>query len=332
MLKSASSFVEGDQSHGCACRRDDIIDSISDTLVLLCFQVGALKKNEAKKDERWKMKGSVLKETQRLEEREKEDAVEQEEMGEMRGVEVVIQELEDEQRNGCVCRNGSGLKGLRRVVNRSVHVFERRDEENACCEGLPVGVFVLRHGRLGLCREGEGEEETREGGGEKRKKELKRRSELRLNRVNKANMLKGGKSEGAAIVECHVTSQRQDIAGDRVLVLVEEDGAAGGVAVLVEEEARKADGKEVTGEFFNGTLELKKGEMETLVPVEKSKPEKGVCGWRTRFSMRVRQSLLCWREVAVLERMREKAKERAKWNCIWCWGEESMVELVRVDK
>ena len=332
MLKRASSLVEGDQSHGSARRRDDIVDSISDALVLLCFQVGALKKNEAKKDERWKMKGSVLKETQRLKEREKEGAMEQEEMCEMRRVEVVIEELEDEQRNGRVCRNGSGLKGLRRVVNGIVHVLERRDEENACCEGLPVGVFVLRHGRLGLCREGEGEEETREGGGEKRKKELKRRSELRLNRVSKANMLKGGKSEGAAIVERHVTSQGLDVAGDRVPVLVEEDGTAGGVAVLVEKEARKADGKEITGEFFNGTLELKKEGMGTFVHVEKRKPEKGVCGWRMRFSMRVRQSLLCWREVEVLDRMREKAKERARWNCIWCWGEESMVELVRVVK
>ena len=145
-------------------------------------------------------------------------------------------------------------------------------------------------------------------------------------------MLKGGKSEGAAIVERHVTSQRLDIAGDRVLVVVEEDGAAGGVAVLVEEEARKADGKEITREFFNGTLELKKGRMGTLVPVEKRKPEKGVCGWRTRFSMRVRQALLCWREMEALDRTSEKAKERARWNCIWCWGEESIVELVRVAK
>ena len=72
--------------------------------------------------------------------------------------------------------------------------------------------------------------------------------------------------------------------------------------------------------------------METFVPVEKRKPEKDMGGWRTRFSMRVRQSLLCWREVEALDRMREKAKERARWNCIWCWGEESIVELVRVVK
>ena len=47
MLKRASSLVEGDQSHGSARRRDDIVDSISDALVLLCFQVGALKKNDS---------------------------------------------------------------------------------------------------------------------------------------------------------------------------------------------------------------------------------------------------------------------------------------------
>ena len=46
-------------------------------------------------------------------------------------------------------------------------------------------------------------------------------------------MLKGGKSEGAAIVERHVTSQGLNAVCDRVLVLIEEDGTAGGVAVLV---------------------------------------------------------------------------------------------------
>lgn len=66
--------------------------------------------NGAKKQKGRKMKRCVLEESERLKKGEKECAVEKEEMRKMRRLQMVIEELENEEWNGCVNRNGGGLE------------------------------------------------------------------------------------------------------------------------------------------------------------------------------------------------------------------------------
>ena len=105
--------------------------------------------------------------------------------------------------------------------------------------------------------QGEREEKECEGGGEKRREELKRGRQLTVRRKRREDLVVARESKGATVEEGNVATKVVEMGGDGCGVEAEEERTEVRVMAVVQSVTRKTDGEQIARLLFHRTLHVR---------------------------------------------------------------------------